>query len=218
MWRRVRTILVFPLMGAVVNVAVAWGCHLWSNARTSQLYPSGYDFTAEWANRPADLWTSEPTEFDGEEYSGFGMSCYLLHAVSWLPGDTDKPYTSKGPANRTVYASFSKRFGEAGLPLRSFSCLIWSSPSSCVSSGTVPVFGRHMPIRPVWPGILVNTVLYAVILWVSTIGAVALHRFTFRHHIRRKRGLCPMCGYDLRGELDAGCSECGWVRASSEGE
>ncbi len=25
-------------------------------------------------------------------------------------------------------------------------------------------------------------------------------------------GICPTCGYDLRGELDAGCPECGWNR------
>ena len=29
---------------------------------------------------------------------------------------------------------------------------------------------------------------------------------------RRRRGRCPACGYDLRGDLSAGCTECGWNR------
>jgi hypothetical protein len=28
---------------------------------------------------------------------------------------------------------------------------------------------------------------------------------------------CPQCGYDLRGDLAAGCSECGWARAADDG-
>ena len=32
---------------------------------------------------------------------------------------------------------------------------------------------------------------------------------------RRRRGACLQCGYDLRGELDAGCPECGWRREAA---
>ncbi len=45
---------------------------------------------------------------------------------------------------------------------------------------------------------------YAAILWVLIPGPFALRRL-----IRRRRGLCLACGYDLRhGEHEA-CPECG---------
>lgn len=43
-------------------------------------------------------------------------------------------------------------------------------------------------------------------------GGVVAVRAMQRRTLRKKRGLCPMCGYDLRGDLDAGCPECGWNR------
>ncbi len=30
--------------------------------------------------------------------------------------------------------------------------------------------------------------------------------------VRRRRGCCPCCGYDIKGQADKGCSECGWRR------
>jgi hypothetical protein len=32
---------------------------------------------------------------------------------------------------------------------------------------------------------------------------------------RQRRGQCPQCGYDLRGDLKSGCPECGWNRTGS---
>ncbi len=65
----------------------------------------------------------------------------------------------------------------------------------------------ELPLRPIWPGFAVNTVFYAALLWPLSCGPFALRR-----HIRRKRGLCVACGYDLRGGLEHGCPECGWRR------
>lgn len=33
---------------------------------------------------------------------------------------------------------------------------------------------------------------------------------------RERQGRCPKCGYDLKGNLTAGCPECGWNRAKPE--
>ena len=60
-----------------------------------------------------------------------------------------------------------------------------------------------MPLLPILPGFLINTLFYAVI-WFALI-------FGWRAHmrvIRRWRGHCPMCKYDLRGDLKRGCPEC----------
>ena len=57
-----------------------------------------------------------------------------------------------------------------------------------------------------WPGFAINTVFYAAILWLP------FAPFQLRRYLRRKRGLCIKCGYDLRGDFAAGCPECGWGR------
>jgi len=33
-----------------------------------------------------------------------------------------------------------------------------------------------------------------------------------KRFIRARRGRCPRCGYELRGNMNAGCPECGWNR------
>jgi hypothetical protein len=67
---------------------------------------------------------------------------------------------------------------------------------------------RALPIRPLWPGLLANTAFYGLILWALwfTAGAV-------RRGLRRRRGACLRCGYDLRGaEAGTACPECGGGR------
>ncbi len=63
---------------------------------------------------------------------------------------------------------------------------------------------RHsgLPLRPIWPGFALNTLSYAVILWLLAGGLFALRRF-----LRVQQGLCPKCAYPM-GE-SAVCTECG---------
>ena len=63
---------------------------------------------------------------------------------------------------------------------------------------------RLLPLRPLWPGFAINTIFYAAILWFVMLGP-----FTARRIIRRKRGQCIKCGYDLRGAEHEACPECG---------
>ncbi len=67
---------------------------------------------------------------------------------------------------------------------------------------------RRAPLRPVWPGFLINTLLYAGAAWLLLAlpegWRIARGRSVWQ---RRRRGLCPACGYDLSG-LTA-CPECG---------
>jgi len=66
---------------------------------------------------------------------------------------------------------------------------------------------RVLPLRPIFPGFLVNTLFYAVIWFGIFFGVGFVKRV-----LRRKRGRCVKCSYDLRGEFDSGCPECGWER------
>ena len=66
---------------------------------------------------------------------------------------------------------------------------------------------RALPLRPLWRGFAINTVFYGVLLWM-----LWLSPFAARRLIRRKRGHCIKCGYDLRGTSGGVCPECGWRR------
>ncbi len=66
-----------------------------------------------------------------------------------------------------------------------------------------------LPKAVVWPGFAVNTLFYAAILWLLIPGPFALRRL-----VRRRHGLCPACGYDMKhAKHDQGCPECGAVSA-----
>lgn len=63
---------------------------------------------------------------------------------------------------------------------------------------------RSIPIDPIYHGFLFNTTFFAIALWAMWYGPLLV-----RSHIRRKRGRCLKCGYDLRGAEHEVCPECG---------
>jgi hypothetical protein len=65
-----------------------------------------------------------------------------------------------------------------------------------------------LPLRPLWPGLAADTAIFAGV-WTLFVGTP----WAIRRGVRRRRGRCPACGYDLRGQAAAGCPECGRGRA-----
>ncbi len=96
-----------------------------------------------------------------------------------------------------------------GWPLRSVDDVVWklgtdASPDFMRSKVPTDRRSRVFAFRPIWPGFAINTIFYAAILWMLTLGP-----FIVRRVIRRKRGRCIKCGYDLRGAEHTVCPECG---------
>ena len=60
-----------------------------------------------------------------------------------------------------------------------------------------------LPIRPDVIGFTLNTIFYAVVLWLMILGPL----FVVRRWVRVRRGLCPKCAYPM--SESAVCSECG---------
>ena len=64
-----------------------------------------------------------------------------------------------------------------------------------------------LPLRPLLPGIITNTVLYALLLWVL-LGAGRYLTFVIRYSSER----CPSCREPLDMKKYPGsCPKCGWV-------
>jgi hypothetical protein len=64
---------------------------------------------------------------------------------------------------------------------------------------------RALPLYPVWHGLVLNTLLFAGLLWLTLTGLPSARRA-----LRIRRGRCPKCAYDLRGLAPGSpCPECG---------
>ncbi len=203
MKRRLIIIAVFLLAGAVVNVAVAWGC-----AYRNGLYSDDW----YWVSAPENdrFWLERrPHEWE---------SCMLIG----VRRHSGLGRNLTGAMGRTVVNN-QARINEAefGLPLRSLRWTSqrvwltapltgdsddmkdrWLAARTTNRSPTITMSGHVLPLLPMWPGFAVNTVFYATVLWLLIPGPLVLRRF-----IRVKRGLCPKCAYPM-GE-SAVCSECG---------
>lgn len=143
--------------------------------------------------RFAAPWTGfdEPTE----EYRtrAVDREVRFLEAAGWPMLSLYSTYEQGDPPTAAV-------FRVAGIPLNERR---WSAFGVC----DVPY---TLPIVPIFPGFYLDTLIFAVPWFVILFAPGATRRA-----IRRQRGRCPRCGYNLRGKFDDGCSECGWNRAET---
>jgi hypothetical protein len=206
-------VIVFLILGAILNVAVAWGCMISQPSVMAVVYRS--DFIArDLIDKLSDQHASDPDELlrgptglhggavVGTECSHSEGSLLVERLASCRVGFPR--LCLEGAAIEGV------RLDERGIdgPIEGYA---WAVPSPRHGGD---VYFWFLPTRPLWPGFVVDTLFYAVILWLLIPGP-----FVLRRVIRIKRGRCPKCGYDLRGqppEVGAapgrGCPECGWKR------
>lgn len=73
--------------------------------------------------------------------------------------------------------------------------------------------GAHSAPRRIWPLVSRSalTAMIPLLLGWVLIGFIAA--FVVESRMRNRHVTCPVCGYDLRGQVQKGCPECGWNRA-----
>ena len=236
MKRRLVVIVIFLLAGAVVTVAVAWGCTTLTPL-TSNNYR--FNFPDDVPRKGDVVGFSRVLIMDESRGLAFGHDVVIrTSSLAFLVVPDEASYATSGSwvADVLAYSTRQQHVGtmtiRAGLPLR---CLdahaivrqpkgrppltIIDSDLMRTSAGgqrayvgawllpkRLGFFHRRgvefLPISPLWPGFAVNTLFYAVGLWLLIPGPFVLRRF-----IRGRRGLCTACAYP-RGESDV-CSECG---------
>ena len=188
MKRRLLIAAAFLLAGAVVNVAVAWGC--WrgigsGSVATKMTVEEARDFAAD-LGLPAEVGLSNTD-------SGFGTTTDVI-AVAFSE-------TNHGGAQRI-------QVGWPSLALRGYPVIFAPDDETGRFSNkrrwalSVDRAELPFPLLPIWPGFAVNTLFYAAVLWLLVWGSLMLRR-----RIRRMQGFCPACAYPM-GE-SAVCSECG---------
>ena len=201
-----------------MNVAVAWGFALWSELARSPAavdlpVPTAWPAYLEGCHWPPPSAASRAAEV------GPGVTILSVNG-----GDLQATSTGSAGGPRALRVGMSSfRFG---LPMRGLEWRMYTGsrldpvkaageaaglrrgimvPSFIPTRG--PWYLRRLPLTPLWPGFAVNTLLYGIILWLLIPGP-----FVLRRRIRIRGGRCPQCGYDLRGDLQRGCPECGWNR------
>ncbi len=225
MKRWLTKIVLFLLLGAIVNVAVAWGCAWWSEEPSGvavvEYEPFQMNGTwwliATWSYFGTQVYAYRPfpTREAVDEYVSFFKLKDLYkggNPPSWLRLPRVDAYGDKlsgpllidvgrgWPAVALSYGLDTKVEGDLVLPVSRVSGGFKMGEYRQPMSG----FPRVVPLRPIRPGFAINTVFYAALLWMVTLGP-----FTARRIIRRKRQRCIKCGYDLRGAAHDRCPECG---------
>ena len=173
--RRLRSACLFAALGVLTTCAITWGIALIANL--------------PWANRVLNI--SQVIDYDGvRRHSGLGIT-----ATTSLTDDV------RGRMGLPLYAmSFSR---SPSTPDRTLQALVsggLEAPLPAAASGWIDA---PFPLRPIWPGFVLDTLCFALLWWLAI---NALH--SLRRHARARRGLCPRCGYNLTGATDA-CPECG---------
>ncbi|MEM0982500.1 MAG: hypothetical protein AAGI17_00975 [Planctomycetota bacterium] len=111
-----------------------------------------------------------------------------------------------------------------GFPTLALWCALDSDSTAWerfAKDGAIPLPGRvagrsgadwALPYRPIWSGLLTNTLFYAACWFGLTSSVNSLRRYR-----RFKRGRCPRCFYDLAFDYRNGCPECAWRRGPKKG-
>jgi hypothetical protein len=181
-------VIVFLLLGAMVNVAVAWGICCMPSTSMPGFAPH------------ADVAQNIQRVF-GDELS--------------LSSDSSVGIVVRGVGvNRESYAAVPITGSSLGILLIDAGWPLYSLHGEVVRNGkhsvhhsctTVPFRIARTDVLPfglLWPGFAINTLFYAAILWLLFAAPFALRR-----RRRINRGLCPACAYPV-GDSEV-CTECG---------
>ncbi len=216
MKRWLAKLVVFLVLGAVVNVAVAWILAVTVNS---------FEGTRVRGYR----WSSDE-QWDASTWRR-GGALTVYSARIWVEGFRAAPGLGPDPNDfvpswtglHQPTARVQRREGvevrevdARGWPILTLSSEIEHRAylDSLVTDGIKTTLlpwprggarlPKVLPLRPIWRGFAINTFFYAAIVWVLWSSPLAARRVS-----RRKRGRCIQCGYDLRGAEHEVCPECG---------
>ena len=195
--------LRFILVGASLNVIVAWSCAIWSplHQRTSLPQHDGPGYPEGWAGGPFEelgWWTKE---------WGFGYAQHIL-------------YSARGAEGIFLYwRGCSVPYREAGWPIMSFRSTVlpyrnpethdlplkWDLPLGIILKRGIPTdalpesFGSHparrLPIVPIWLGVVFNSAIFGLFAFgMATVTRITADAWN-RHGNSRDEGCLMRSGW-----------------------
>jgi hypothetical protein len=187
-------LIVCVVLGAIVNIAVAWVSIFWHFTRSS------FITTSTPSDECALLWSrSEIPKQPGLALTGYRQTSFgvIVDVISSFEG--------------TLSNDWNCMHVQAGWPLIAFECIgvgdlaYYRNNSKvewtyAVTRNTGRI--RVLPIGPLWPNLIVNTFFYTAIVWLLIRGPAEARR-----RWREYKGRCGACGYPRGGSPV--CTECG---------
>ncbi len=220
MVHRPMTLLALLFLGALLTTANAWLCayrgcfpHFPIGLRPSQRD----SVHRSWTERPE--WPSyAPSRWTDRVPAGYSVTTTpTCTSREWMW--TSRGADDIGPIAGTEVLSVTEL--RAGWPLRSLDTS--EAREAVVNNGRPPPLdlgwwrkgldlpeswslgervSRRLPLRPVWPGFGVNTLVYGGATWVMLLAVQQGNRLRRASHAQ-----CPTCGYPVVGLQT--CPECG---------
>ena len=195
--RRLYKLGVLFVLGAITNVAVAWGLAIWAPAQNEERI--GNDVAIGYWRSHLASWPSRAVDCHGWSRHSRGSSekWYYLCESGSTSFAIERAHGWPKPSLTGTH--IISHLELAGMPNIDH---IWP-PKFLIKSRTEEL--RFLPLRPLWPGFVINTIVFAGLLWLPLAPRSVLRC------IRTHRGRCWACGYDLRGSPAASkiCPECG---------
>ncbi|MEM7229290.1 MAG: hypothetical protein AAF432_10810 [Planctomycetota bacterium] len=224
MKRLARNTILFLLLGAVINVAVAWGIaaclkpqvgmtlqqlkdqdgkRVWYSDMNDERYVGGR-YHESTLQTIVSLYYSKPFNPNFDSNSDIVRASWNDHAYRHWMSDELRDSEIKG------YEYHVAR----GWPLITLRARYWhvrltrflQSDGITLPKPWVGVIylriPRVLPTTPIWSGIILNSLFYAVVGFV-----IVRILLLIRHIVRARRNRCRQCGYP-RGTSSV-CSECG---------
>jgi hypothetical protein len=200
-----KRLMIALLTGVAINYLVSWICLSW------------LPFTDEGYHRHPSRYPASdfgPLFYDGCTYRmGFGKTIHIFeyHRDNDIQtsgsANTPLPVLRAGWPMHSVLSELRLVIDDTVLPSLRGSYWIYDDSWSAAVARGLPsgrigsYLGLHpwLPIIPLWPGFLVNTLSYSAVAW----SVLASH---IRRTRRIKQGLCIRCKYSLAG-LET-CPEC----------
>ncbi|MBS0197039.1 MAG: hypothetical protein JSR77_09790 [Planctomycetes bacterium] len=205
--RPARRLFLLFILGMLLSVTASWTCAMFAKCTDGKLIavygddsvkPLPPDAPAEWHIRS---W---------HHAYGVGIDYQLITECEWM-GSLPGVRQGLGPQRTLtlvrvgwpmVAMAFSERYREVQTPVSHFET-VWTSGIE-VPAKRFPAAGfvRRLPIRPIWWGFILNSVIYAI-----AIGGVISMLRAVRRWRRRRHGLCEQCAYPTG--TGPACPECG---------
>jgi hypothetical protein len=193
-WKRTAILALLLLAGgAVVNVAVAWGMYFSNGVgigRTVTYMDYGKEFVVFARLFHAAGFTEFRYERTPREPDWPERISYIIRYNERYTGDLDE--TLLAHIDFHDGEPSPKWFVSSGWPIRTF----------CASENDRYFDLLRIPYVPLATGFTINTLFYALLLWLLFFAPFAARRM-----LRRRRGLCEQCAYPIG--VSPVCTECG---------
>jgi hypothetical protein len=207
MKRRAFQTVVLLILGAIVNVAVAWGCAVYSERGISLDEVAINEVQIlkllNEQSPGADQWTA----FDGHQRDLRGLTLTAACGIR-IPSES-----GQFCAENLTCSKF-----DCGWPMRLTTKVLSAGgiQQGETKYGIGPFmviknWQRHLPYKPILTGFAINTLLFSFVLWI-----LLLLTFKARQWRRSCRGLCPACAYPIG--TSPVCTECGRAVPSNSEE